>query len=133
MARVDRERVTVLPARSISISANLSFHPFVDLVRGFALIDEHDRESDALVKLERALGPMGDACVEAIPFVATLLGLRPRGAAAERITAMDGDAIEKLVTKSLRDVLEAIARARSTIVVLEDVHWADRSSINLLE
>ena len=133
LARVDRERVTVLPARSISIGANLSFHPFVDLLRGFASIDEHERESDALVKLERALAPMGDACVDAIPFVATLLGLRPRGVAAERIAAMDGDAIEKLVTKSLRDVLEAIARERSTIVVLEDVHWADRSSINLLE
>jgi len=133
LAHVDRERVTVLPARSISIGANLSFHPFVDLLRGFAAIEEHDRESDALVKLERALAVMGEASADALPFVATLLGLRPRSVEAERIAAMDGDAIEKLVTKSLRDLLEAIARARPTIVVMEDVHWADPSSVALLE
>lgn len=133
LGRVDGERVTVLPARSISIGAKLSFHPFVDLLRGFAGIDESDRESDALVKLERALAVMGPAGADAFPFVATVLGLRPRGTDAARIAAMDGDAVEKLVTKSLRELLEAIARARPTIVVLEDVHWADRSSVNLLE
>jgi len=133
LARVDRKRVTVLPARSVSIGANLSFHPFVDLLRGWASIDEQDGESDALGKLEGALQVMGVAGAEALPFVATLLGLRPRGAEAERIAAMDGDAIEKLVTKSLRDLLEAIARAQPAIIVMEDVHWADRSSVSLLE
>jgi class 3 adenylate cyclase/tetratricopeptide (TPR) repeat protein len=130
---VDRSRVTVLPARSISIGAKLAFHPFVDLLRGWAAIEERDSESAALAKLERAMSVMGGEASEAVPFVATLLGLRPAGAEAERIAAMDGDAVEKLVTKSLRDLLEAIARARPTIVVMEDVHWADRSSVNLLE
>jgi tetratricopeptide (TPR) repeat protein len=133
LARVDRERLTVLPARSISIGANLSFHPFVDLLRRWAGIEDQDLERDALAKLERAIGVMGAESVEALPFVATLLGLRPRGDTAERIAEMDGDAVEKLVTKSLRDLLEAIARARPTIVVMEDVHWADRSSVSLLE
>jgi class 3 adenylate cyclase/tetratricopeptide (TPR) repeat protein len=133
LAGVDRARVIVLPARSISIGAKLAFHPFIDLLRGWASIDERDSESEALFKLERGMAVMGDAGAEALPFVATLLGLRPPGAEAERIAAMDGDAVEKLVTKSLRDLLEAIARARPTIVVMEDVHWADRSSVSLLE
>lgn len=133
LAKVDRARVTVVPARSISIGANLAFHPFVDLLRGWASIEEQDGASEALAKLERALGVMGDARAEVLPFVATLLGLPLAGPDAERIAAMDGDAIEKLVTKSLRDLLEAIARARPTIIVMEDVHWADRSSVSLLE
>lgn len=133
LSPVDRSRVTVLPARSISIGAKLSFHPFIDLLRGWAAIEEQDSESEALGKLEQAMRVMGEASAEALPFVATLLGLRPAGAEADRIAAMDGDAVEKLVTKSLRDLLEAIARARPTIVVMEDVHWADRSSVNLLE
>lgn len=133
LGRVDRRGVRVLQARSISIGANLSFHPFVDLLRGWAAIAEDDAEGDALAKLERALAILGPDAGEALPFVATLLGLRPPGDAAARIAAMDGDAVEKLVTKSLRDVLEAIARSRPAIVVLEDVHWADRSSVNLLE
>jgi predicted ATPase len=133
LAGVDRTKTTVLPARSISIGANLALHPFVDLLRGWASIEEQDHESDALDKLEAVIGVMGDASSEAFPFVATLLGLRPRGADDERLAAMDGDAIEKLVTKSLRDLLESIARARPTVVVMEDVHWADRSSVNLLE
>ena len=133
LGRVERNEVRVLQARSISIGASLSFHPFVDLLRGWAAIAEEDPESEALVKLERALAVMGDDARDALPFVATLLGLRPPGDAAERIAAMDGDAVEKLVTKSLRDLLEAIAHQRPVLVVMEDVHWADRSSVSLLE
>jgi len=133
LGRVERNEVRVLQARSISIGATLAFHPFVDLLRGWAAIAEEDPESEALAKLERALAVMGDGAGDALPFVATLLGLRPPGDAAERIAAMDGDAVEKLVTKSLRDLLEAIAHERPVLVVMEDVHWADRSSVSLLE
>jgi class 3 adenylate cyclase/tetratricopeptide (TPR) repeat protein len=133
LGQVDRRHVRVLQARSISIGANLSFHPFIDLLRGWASIAEDDGAGSAFGKLEQALAILGDAAGEALPFIATLLGVQPPGEAAERIAAMDGDAVERLVTKSLRDLLEAIARIRPTIVVLEDVHWADRSSVNLLE
>ena len=133
LALVDRRQVAVLTARSVSIGEGLSFHPFVDLLRGWASIEEHDSETVALAKLEGAMVVLQEAAAEAFPFVATLLGLRPPGGEAERIADMDGDAVEKLVTKSLRDLLSAIARSKPTILVMEDVHWADRSSVNLLE
>lgn len=133
LARIDSEHITVLHGRSLSIGANLSFHPFVDMLRRWATIDETDGEDVALPKLRSAMEVMNDKAADALPFVATLLGLRPPGREADRIAAMDGDAIEKLVTKSLRDLLVSLAESRPTVLVLEDVHWADRSSLILIE
>lgn len=133
LARVDRSHVAILHGRSLSIGANLSFHPFVDMLRRWAAIDETDGEDVALPKLSAAMQVMGADAGDALPFIATLLGLRAPGPDADRIDAMDGDAIEKLVTKSLRDLLGAIAESQPTILVLEDVHWADRSSVILIE
>ena len=133
LARLDGDRTTILHGRSLSIGANLAFHPFIDLLRGWASIDEKDGEDVAIPKLQRAMQVMGADADEALPFIATLLGLRPPGAEADRIAAMDGDAIEKLVTKSLRDLLTSMAASQPTILVLEDVHWADRSSVILIE
>ncbi len=133
LGRIDRDRVRIVHGRSLSIGANLSFHPFVDLLRRWASIDEPDNESVALPKLETAMQVMGRGATDALPFVATLLGLRPPGADADRIATMDGDAIEKLVTKSLRDLLTSMAESQPTVLVLEDVHWADQSSVSLIE
>lgn len=133
LSRLDRAQTTFLHGRSLSIGANLAFHPFIDLLRGWAAIDERDGEDVAIPKLQAAMQVMGAAADEALPFVATLLGLRPPGPEADRIAAMDGDAVEKLVTKSLRDLLTSMAQNQPTILVLEDVHWADKSSVILIE
>jgi hypothetical protein len=113
---------------------SLSFHPFVDLLRHWAVVSEDDAEADTVQKLEVAVRAVaGVEADEIFPFIATLMGLRLTGAYAERIRGIDGDALEKVVLKSMRDLMRAIAAARPLVLVFEDVHWADLSSIRLLE
>src|SRR6185503_5036730 len=127
-------QATVLEGRSTSIGQNLSFHPFIDLLRHWARIDDDDGDGEAFGKLETALADvMGDDAAEALPFVATLLGMRLGGAYAERLHGIEGEALEKLITKSMRELFQRMAGARPLVLVFEDLHWADGSSINLLE
>ena len=126
-----------LEGRSLSIGQNLSYHPFIDLLRRWARITDEDSEGQALQKLEASVAELlAEEAGEVFPFVATLMGMRLTGAQAERIAGIAGELenpLEKLILKSMKELLQAIARACPLVLVFEDVHWADASSVALLE
>lgn len=124
----------VLFGRSLLIGRAQSFHPFVDLLRHWAGITEEMNEEAALSRLEGAVrAVLPDEADEVFPFITRLLGLHVTGVHAQRLAGIEGEALEKLVFKSTRELFRAIARDRATVLVFEDLHWADQSSLNLLE
>jgi class 3 adenylate cyclase/tetratricopeptide (TPR) repeat protein len=124
----------VLEGRALSMGQGLSFYPFVDLLRGWASITDDDAEDAARVKLEAAIHELAPADGdELIPFVATLMGMRLSGAHAQRIEGIEGEALEKVIVKSMRELLLRLAATRPLVLVFEDLHWADVSSVRLLE
>lgn len=127
-------RALVLEGRSLSVGQGLSFHPFVDLLRRWAGISDEDSEETALARLEAGIGGVAPESVdELLPFVATLMGMRVGGAHAARLTGVAGEALEKVILKSMRELLRRLAAARPVVLVFEDLHWADTSSVQLLE
>ena len=46
---------------------------------------------------------------------------------------LEGEALEKLILKNMRDLLIKSTELTPLVVVIEDLHWADTSSIELLE
>jgi class 3 adenylate cyclase len=126
--------VTWLEGRSLAIGQAMKFHPFVDLLSRWAAIGDDDREQDSQPKLAAAVAALfPEEHAEIFPFVATLMGMRLDGAAAERLAGITGESLEKLVLKSVRELFQRLAAARPLVVVFEDLHWADQSSIQLLE
>lgn len=125
---------TILAGRSDSVGAGLSFHPFVDLLRSWAGIKASDPEPEAFEKLTATIAALlGDNTGEVLPFVATLMGLRVTGSSAERIGGVDADALEKLILKAVNDLLVALAAEKPLVLLFEDLHWADLSSVKLVE
>jgi class 3 adenylate cyclase/tetratricopeptide (TPR) repeat protein len=118
--------VTVLEGRALSVGHGLRFHPFVDLLQRWAGIADDD-EAAARVKLLAALsGIMSETeRDEVFPFVAMMMGMRPGGG--------EGEAMVELILKHVRQVLHRLTAVRPTVLVFEDLHWADQSSIELLE
>ncbi|TMB38489.1 MAG: hypothetical protein E6J55_24900 [Deltaproteobacteria bacterium] len=130
----EMKAATLLEGRSLSVGQSLSFHPFVDLLRHWAGIAEEDDEAEALEKLEGAVAEVfPDGVEEYVPFIATLMGMRSTGRHAERLKGIQGEALEKLIFKTVRELLGAMAAVRPLVLVFEDVHWADLSSMKLLE
>jgi len=128
------KRVTLLEGRAISIGKNLSFHPIIDLLKQWAMIAEDDLETRAFDKLENAVRSVHpEETEEILPFIATLMGMKLTGRHAERIKGIEGQAMEKLVLKNVRELLIKASELRPTVFVMEDLHWADTSSIDLLE
>ena len=127
-------RVSFLEGRSISIGKNLSFHPIIDLFKHWAKIKEDDTKIEASDKLEFAIRNVcGDDADEVFPFVATMLGMKLSGKPAQRVEGIEGDALEKFIFKNVRDLLIRSTEIIPIVIVMEDLHWADTTSLNLLE
>jgi tetratricopeptide (TPR) repeat protein len=126
--------VTLLEGRAISMGRNLSFHPIIDLLKQWARIGEDESGAAALRKLEAAIKRVyPEEMHEVLPFVATLMGMKLSGRYAERVKGIEGEALEKLIMKNVRDLLTKATELNPLVIVTEDLHWADTSSIELME
>ena len=61
------------------------------------------------------------------------MGIKLVGRYAERMKGIEGEALEKLILKNVRDLITRGALRAPLVVILEDLHWADTSSIELME
>ncbi|MFZ5571657.1 MAG: adenylate/guanylate cyclase domain-containing protein [Thermodesulfobacteriota bacterium] len=123
-----------LEGRALSVGKNLSYHPFIDLFKQWAGIPEDVPESTAIRQLEsafRAAG-LGDETEEVLPFVATLMGLNLPEAYRLHLEGIQEPALERLICKSVRQLIARISEKRPLLILMEDLHWADETSIDLL-
>lgn len=126
--------VALLEGRAISIGRNLGFYPVVDLLKHWAWIRGDDGEAEAYDKLQGAVRRLfPDESGEILPFVATLMGMKVSGRHAERLREISGDALQKLIANSVRKLLAKATEVSPLVIVGEDLHWADASSVELLE
>jgi len=128
------KRVNFLEGRAISAGRNLSFHPIINLLKHWARINKDESEASSLSKLESVIESVSrENANEIIPFIATLMSMKLTGRYAERVNGIEGEGLEKLIFKNVRDLISMATELTPLVIVMEDLHWADTSSIELLE
>ncbi len=126
-------KVLLLEGRAIAMGKNLSFYPIVDILKQWAQIRDADT-SIAFENLKAAIMKISpENPDEMLPFIATLMGIPVSDKYQERIKGIEGEALERLITKNLRDLFCYISEKKPLMIVMEDLHWADITSIELLE
>jgi DNA-binding CsgD family transcriptional regulator len=121
-AATDTVRADVLMGGCLPLSEGRPFLPIVDVLRGMA-----DLDGGQLLKAALA------DCAE---FVRTELArlLPELEETSERRTAgADDEWRRQRLLDAVRQVLRAAASLQPLAVVIEDVHWADRSTLELLD
>jgi class 3 adenylate cyclase/tetratricopeptide (TPR) repeat protein len=111
---------TVLRTQCAAHGQGSAMHPFADLVRQLAGIAPTDDRRGARAKLEAFTGRMG-AEENAAGGLASLLDL------------MDSVRPLENIYRGVRRVLESVARSSPAVLVIEDLHHADRATFDLIE
>jgi class 3 adenylate cyclase len=111
--------------RSLPYRDSSAYGAFAAQLKQFCGIYESDPIEVALEKLRAEVGKLlGPSESDGVAgHLAILLGLDREGSVADRETLFF----------SVRVFIEAVARDRPTMLVFEDVHWGDRTLLDLIE
>jgi class 3 adenylate cyclase/tetratricopeptide (TPR) repeat protein len=110
---------------------NTPFYPISELLREFALPHGGEPADDLLLQLEPQLTSAGLKPAEAVPLIAPLLNL-PVPAKYSPLAYSPEQQRRRLLTTMVNWVLGA-ARAQPLVIATEDLHWADPSTLELIQ
>jgi class 3 adenylate cyclase len=105
-----------------------SLYPVIRLLERLLGLDTKDRTEPSLDGLERAVRAAGLDPVEAVPLLADLLSL-PDGGAARGLTPLDARTAMLRIIESL---LVADPSRHPLLLLVEDLHWGDPTTVELL-
>ena len=117
----------------LSYGRGLAYHLLIDLLRSILGVPDAAGDSEvrsALHALTKDLfGPEAEAVY---PYLGHLLSVRLEEEAASQVNVLDPQALQTQYLAALRRLLGALAARQPLILILEDLHWADPSSTELL-
>ena len=124
--------VRYLEGRSYAGATAVPYGPFADLTRRYVGITDEDSESRAHSRLRQALQRVLPSGLEGYALVESMLGMRLQRDAAEHLATHSPQEVQQRLFALVEDLLRRLAKQRPTVLVLEDLHWADDSSIELM-
>lgn len=128
--QLDQQTHTWLECRGSPFHQDSALHPVIDLLRSGLFFTSEDSPSDKIAKLELGISRMGFSVNEAIPLLTSLLLLPlPEQYAPLRLSpeAQRGKTLELLCSW-----LFSLAKLQPLVLVVDDLHWIDPSSLELL-
>ena len=127
--RIGKDRAFILSGRCSPDGQQTPFLPFIEVVRGSFRVSAGEVEQDVAQKLERGLTALGLHSTRNLGLLLHLLALKvPDGA----LTGLDGVLIGLRTRELLQQLLEARTRLSPVVMVIEDLHWIDSASEELL-
>jgi tetratricopeptide (TPR) repeat protein len=128
--RIGKERAFILSGSCSPDGQQTPFLPFIEVVRGSFRVSAGEAEKNVAQKLEMGLTALGLHSSRNLGLLLHLFGLKvPDGA----LTGLDGVLIGLRTRELLQELLEARCRLSPVVMVIEDLHWLDSVSEEILD
>lgn len=126
--------VSWFEGRCVSYGEAMPYWPYRELLRDWLDVGPREASMRVRVGLRRYLEQVfGERHEEALPYLAGMLGLTLEPEAAAHLDHMSPESRQFRTFEVMEELLAGLAAARPLAVVLEDVHWADATSVALTE
>jgi predicted ATPase len=110
---------------------NTPFYPVIEMLRAFLALGGDEPVAEQLAQLESALELAGLKPAEALPLISPLLNLSLP--AKYPPLALPPDQQRRRLLATLVEWALGAARTQPAVIVTEDLHWADPSTLELLQ
>jgi class 3 adenylate cyclase/predicted ATPase len=129
-AKVDTEEASIVQANCLEIFSNTPLYPAASLLWSRSGLTAEDGAARARAKILRFLSAFGrKATPEEVEVAAGMLGI---GGMAPEVDAASSLLIKQKQFALVTSLLERATGDRPTLLWVEDAHWLDRSSAELL-
>ncbi len=118
-----------LEAHCHAYGVAMPYLPIVQLVRGQLGVVDADTPEAITAKVRDGLRGLGLGAPEAASALLQILGVKNHDGVGEIITP---EATKSRIFDTLRNMVLRVSRRRPLILVIEDLHWIDRTSEELL-
>ena len=123
-------QVAWLEGRALSYGQAVTYYPWRQVIR--EAIGAQDGEAPEVVREKLHRDAVCGAMPEGEPQYLEVILSVESDATLEALTALEGDALVEHITRAARGYLRASASLMPTVIVLDDLHWADTASLDLL-
>jgi ABC-type oligopeptide transport system substrate-binding subunit/class 3 adenylate cyclase len=123
-----------LEGRSLSYGQRLSFWTIRQLIQDDLGLSDGDPEVKLRLALRRRVQALfGESSNKVLPYLGNLLGTQLEGEFAETIRLLDGETLKHQTLLSIASYFSRLAEEQPVVLVFDDMHWADPSSLETLE
>jgi predicted ATPase/class 3 adenylate cyclase len=126
--------LTWLLGRCRSYSQSSPYSMWLDLLESWLGVGEEEPAEQTRDRLcQKAEELWGTDLDEHYPYLASLLSLPLEEHRLERVRHLDGEGRRQQYFLALRHWIEGLAKERPVVIALEDLHWSDTTSLQLLD
>ncbi len=119
------KEITYLEGRCLSYGSAIPYFPVLDILRRNFGITETDQPEAIFEKVRAGLQQVEMDPEERAPYVLQLLGVKE---GTDRLAPLSPEAIKDGTFETLRQLCLKGSRSQPLILVLEDLHWSDKTS-----
>ena len=134
LSRGEAGEIRWIEGRCVSFGSAIAYHLGIDILRAILGLaaDASEEELQAAFRqdIDRLFGS-GEEAQRVYPFLGHILGLKLTEDEAARVKYLDGPGLLNRYVNAFQTYLEALARTAPTVMVVDDIHWADPSSVEL--
>ncbi len=123
-----------LEGHSQSYETSVPFAPFIHLFHRYFNLQPDANAQDQYNQLVVGLRPCFAARTEEVaPFFASLLDIPLQGEAADRTKYLPPPQLRGQIFTQIAELLNQLAKSGPVVLYLDDLHWSDPTSIDLLQ
>jgi class 3 adenylate cyclase/tetratricopeptide (TPR) repeat protein len=126
--RIEIAEAHFLQGRCSSSGASTPFLPFIDIVNSSFRITADSTATDAEQRLSRGLELMGIGTDETLPYLLNLLGHT-----VDAVRPIDSEMVGVRTRHALQTLLRERRRISPVVLFIDDLHWVDGASRDLLQ
>jgi transcriptional regulator with AAA-type ATPase domain/tetratricopeptide (TPR) repeat protein len=117
--------VRYVEGRCLPYGSAIPYLPLLDVLRAYCGIVDADSPKAIVEKVRRGLEEVGMDPAEGAPYLLQLLGIRD---GTERLAVLSPEAIKARTFETQRQLGLKGSRRRPLVLVIENVHWIDKTS-----